>query len=67
MPRKKAAVTINITFHETGEKCKIELCRSLFNHWSVRFNRRNSSKVQSATISEVCSRLRRLLVLKTGQ
>lgn len=63
MPRLKSRFTINITDHKTGDKYKIELCEVMFGKWQVRFNRNNSAKAKLVTLSEVCDRLRKLLVM----
>lgn len=67
MPRRRADITINIHFHWLGEKHKVELTRGLWGRWWVKFDRRNSLKIREGSLTEVCGRLRTLLVRKARQ
>ena len=64
MPRLKADLRISLKNNSTGETHKIELIRqpaSTRKFW-VRFDGRRSRKLPEASLTQVCRRLRALLV-----
>lgn len=63
MPRPKPDLSITLENHRTGERHRITLHRlAAVRRYQVRYDDAPSDKVSTASISEVCRRVRKLLV-----
>jgi hypothetical protein len=67
--RLNATIRITAKNNETGELHKIELAPLPFpaRKYVLRFDGKPSAKVQAASLTQVCARLRRLLIMMTKQ
>lgn len=62
MPRLSPLITINIHAHRLGRKWKIEVLPTPWaGRYRVRLNRRNSSKFNEGTVSEISVLFRKMI------
>ncbi len=67
--RLNATIRISVKNNETGERYKIELVRLLSPSRNImlRFDGRDFAKVYEASFTQVCARMRKLLIIMTKQ
>lgn len=65
--RPHATIRITVKNNETGERHKLELIPFPFSamKFTLRFDGKVSSKVPEASLTQVCAKLRKLLIIMT--
>lgn len=67
--RLNATIRITVKNNETGERHKIELLRFPYSSrkFMLRFDGRVSAKIQEASFTQVCEKMRKLLMIMGKQ
>jgi len=67
--RLTATIRISLKNNETGECHKVELVRFPFpaRKYMLRFDGKPSTKVQEASLTQVCAKMRKLLIIMAKQ
>jgi hypothetical protein len=67
--RLSASIRITVKNNKTGELHRLELVRFPFpaKKYPLRFDGKPSAKVQAASLTQVCTKLRKLLIMMTQQ